>query len=230
VIGQKRTLLWPAVMTLAMLTVLIGLGTWQVYRLRWKLGIMAQIAHAEAADPVPLASDPTPFAKVSVTGDFHSELSAYYGAEVRDTPSGPQLGSRLIVPLERNGAPALLVDRGWVPQTRRAPIDQPEGIVTVVGYVRPGDKPAWFSATDDVAARQFYTLNPAKIGAALGEPEVAPFILVALGSAPASLWPDPARHLPLPPNNHLSYAITWYGLAVALAVVFIVWARKAART
>ena len=56
-------------------------------------------------------------------------------------------------------------------------------------------------------------------------------ILVALaaGSEPGSIrdhWPDPARHLPRPPNNHLSYAITWYGLAVALLAIFIVWARK----
>ena len=41
-------------------------------------------------------------------------------------------------------------------------------------------------------------------------------------------WPDPARHLPRPPNNHLSYAITWYGLAVALLAIFVVWVRKEA--
>ena len=56
---------------------------------------------------------------------------------------------------------------------------------------------------------------PPAIGAALGLRQVAPFILVAMGSAPPERYPDPARHLPRPPNNHLSYAITWYGLAVA---------------
>jgi surfeit locus 1 family protein len=48
-----------------------------------------------------------------------------------------------------------------------------------------------------------------------------------LGSQPPEHYPDPARHLPRPPNNHLSYAITWYGLAIALVVIFILWARKA---
>ena len=46
-------------------------------------------------------------------------------------------------------------------------------------------------------------------------------------AAGAGSAPIPAEHLPRPPNNHLQYAITWYGLAVALLVIFIVWARKA---
>ena len=51
------------------------------------------------------------------------------------------------------------------------------------------------------------------------------------GGAPGAAieLPIPAEHLPRPPNNHLAYAITWYGLAGALLVIFIVWARKAAR-
>ena len=45
-------------------------------------------------------------------------------------------------------------------------------------------------------------------------------------SFPARRYPDPARDLPRPLNNHLSYAITWYGLAIALVVMFVLWARK----
>jgi surfeit locus 1 family protein len=97
----------------------------------------------------------------------------------------------------------------------------------VTGYVHPGDMPGLFSATDSPATREFYTLNPAAIGAALGLHNVAPFILVALGPTPPDGYPDPAKHLPRPPNNHLSYAITWYGLAAALVVIFVVWTRKA---
>jgi len=47
-------------------------------------------------------------------------------------------------------------------------------------------------------------------------------------AAPTEL-PIPEQHLPQPPNNHLAYAITWYGLAGALLVIFITWARKATR-
>ncbi len=99
----------------------------------------------------------------------------------------------------------------------------------VEGYVRPPDTPGLFSARDDPAARRFYTLNPAAIGAALGLQRVARFTLVALGDPRPGVYPDPARHLPRPANNHLVYAITWFGLAASLAAVFATWARTALR-
>jgi len=213
-----------------MLVVLIGLGTWQVYRLHWKEGILARIADAEAAPAVPLTANPKPYTKVSVTGQFRFDQAAEFGAEVRDTRTGPAMGSYQIVPLDRDNGPTVLVDRGWVPQKREAPLNDPAGLVTVTGYVRPGDKPSWFSATDDAPARQFYTLDPQAIGAAVGIANPAPFALIAMGPAAAGSYPAPAQHLPRPPNNHLSYVITWYGLAASLVVIFLVWARKAMRS
>jgi surfeit locus 1 family protein len=227
---QYRRLIVPATATAVMLVVLIGLGVWQVHRLAWKEGILAQIASAETGPPVPMADDPnpTPYSKVAVTGRFREDLSALYGDEVRQTPDGVRMGAQLIVPLMRKDAPPLLVDRGWVPLTRPRPIGMPAGEVTVDGYVRPADRPGPFSAHDDVAMRRFYTLDPAAIGAALGL-KVEPFTLVVLGEPPPDLFPDPARHLPRPPNDHLSYAITWFGLALALAVIFTVWSAKVLR-
>jgi len=224
-----RRLIVPGLTTLLMLLVLIGLGTWQVERLQWKRGVLAQIAVAEAGAPAPLTDAPEPYTKVVVTGRLRTDLAALYGAEVRETLSGPEMGSELIVPLERDGKPPVLVDRGWVPSTRKAPLSQPDGVTTVVGYVRPAAEPGLFSAKDDPVARLFYTLDPAAIGRALGLPTVAPYTIVALGDTPPQRWPDPAKHLPRPPNNHLSYAITWYGLAAALVVIFILWARKTVR-
>ena len=113
--GKLRPLLWPAVMATAMLAVLLGLGTWQVERLHWKDDLLAQIARAEAAPAVPLPAEPEPFAKVQVTGQLRDDLSASYGADVRDTPVGTVLGTQLIVPLERKDGDTILVDRGWVP-------------------------------------------------------------------------------------------------------------------
>lgn len=223
--GRLRPLLWPGVMTAAMLAVLLGLGTWQVQRLHWKLGILAQIARAEAAPALPLPSHPEPFTKVRVTGQLRDDLSASYGAEVRDTPMGAELGTYLIVPLQRSDGDTILVDRGWVPDKRPRPTAL-TGDVTVEGYVHPSDTPGLFSATDSPATRQFYTLDTAVIAAALGLHHVAPFVLVAMGPPTPAGYPIPARHLPQPPNNHLSYAITWYGLAVALMVIFGLWARK----
>ena len=222
-------------MTVVMMIVLLGLGTWQVKRLFWKQDILAQIERAESAPPVPLAkAGVTQFTKVSVTGTFLPSASALYGAEVRDIQSGPAMGAHLIEPMRETNGDVILVDRGWVPITRTGPLNEPAGATAVAGYVRLGDLPAWFSATDDPAARRFFTLNPKAIGEAIGQPHVRPFVIVALAAdAPAGAvvtnFPDAAQHLPRPPNNHLSYAITWYGLAVALLAIFMVWARKGSR-
>lgn len=227
-------LIVPGLTALVMLVVLLGLGTWQVERLHWKQGILAQLDQAERQPPQPLGPDPRPWTKVAVSGELRNNLSALYGADVRDTRTGPTLGGDLIVPLIRPGQPPILIDRGWVPGARGHQLDQPTGPITVIGYVHPADSAGLFSATDDVVGREFFTLDPAAIGRALGLAQVAPFTIVALGPMPAAgsseTWPIPAQHLPQPPNNHLSYAITWYGLAAALVVVFSLWVRKTGRS
>jgi surfeit locus 1 family protein len=216
-------------MALAMLGVLVSLGNWQVRRLHWKEGLLVQIARAEAGPAAPLPPEPEPFAKVQVSGHLRADLAASYGAEVRDTPTGTLLGTQLIEPLERAEGDPILVDRGWVPDKRLQPIAQPEGEVTLEGYVRPSDSPRLFAASDSVAGRRFYTLDAAAIGAAVGLRQVTPFFLVVVGPPPPERYPDPVRHLPRPPNNHLSYALSWYGMAVALVVIFVLWARKVLR-
>jgi len=225
-----RRLVGPALTTIFFLAVLIGLGTWQVYRLHWKEGILARIAVSESGPALPLGAHPSPYQKVSVTGHFLYHRASWFGVEVRDTPNGPVMGSFQIVPLERANAPPVLVERGWVPQTGSAAPDDPSGTVTVEGYIRPAERKSWLAPTDDTAGGHFYTLDPAAIGAAAGIADPAPFVLVALGTDAGGAYPAPAPHLPRPPNNHLSYAITWYGLALALAVIFATRARGALRT
>jgi surfeit locus 1 family protein len=160
-------------------------------------------------------------AKVRATGRFDHAKEVLLGLEVR----GPVLGAHLVTPLLRDGASTILVDRGWVPIESRAPIARPEGEVTVEGWVRPGERAGTLSATDDPAGRRFYTFDPDAIGRALGLDPVASFGLVALGDGGGTL-PDPARTLPRPTNSHLGYAITWYGLALALVGVLVAFVRR----
>lgn len=219
-----RRLLLPTLASLPVLALLLGLGTWQVQRLHWKTDLLARIAASEAAPPQPLGPAPAPYAKVFVTGRFDHAREALLGIEVR----GGAMGAHLLTPLLRDGAPPLLVDRGWVPLERALSIARPEGEVAVTGYVRPADIRDWNSPRDDTARRRFYLLDPAAIGAALGLPATAPFGLVALApdGAPTGVLPAPARSLPRPNNPHLGYAITWYGLAAALVGVFVAFARR----
>ncbi len=216
---MRRRIWLPVLASLPVLAALLWLGTWQVQRLHWKTDMLARITAAEAGPPVPLAGSAAPYTKVVATGRLDHAREALLGVEVR----GTALGGHLVTPLLRDGAPPLLVDRGWVPLTRDRGLDRPEGEVAITGYIRAADTRDWNSPKDDTAGRRFYVFDPAAIGAALGLPPPAPFGLVALAPAgtPAAVLPAAATSLPRPDNPHLGYAITWYGLAAALVGVLI---------
>lgn len=211
--------LLPALAALPVLAILLGLGTWQVQRLHWKTEMLATIDAAETGPPLPLDAGAKPFTKVAVTGRLDHGREALLGLEVR----GTTLGAHLLTPLLRDGAPPLLVDRGWVPLERDRAVVRPEGEVTVTGFLRPADERDWNSPRDDAPGRRFYLFDPAVIGQALDLPPPMPFGLVALApvGSPVGELPAAPRHMPRPNNPHLGYAITWYGLAAALVGVVI---------
>ncbi len=204
-----------------MLALTVSLGVWQVQRLHWKTALLAEIDRGEASPAVPLPTDPAPFTRVFVSGHYLDGV-ARYGAEVRGTASGVAMGSYVVAALAPATGDPILVNRGWAPDAADPPM--PAGTVRVEGYIRPAEHGASLGAKDDPAARRFFALDPQPIGAALGLDHVAPFTLVALG--PPGGVPEPAQAMPRPPNDHLSYAITWFSLAGILVVVFLVFARQ----
>lgn len=210
-------------MTLAGVVLMLGLGVWQVERLVWKRGVLAAIDRAEASPAIPIPENPSPYTKVRVEGHFDAARAVFYGARVENgTP-----GTDLIVPLLREGAPPVLVDRGFVTLPWEG--TTPAGSITVEGYLRPPAARHWFSVADDLAQRRFFTLDPAAIALAVGLDRPAPWVLVALGKPAGPGAPVPAATMPRPPDNHLGYAITWFGLALSLVVVFVLWWRKESR-
>ncbi len=200
------------VATAIALAILVALGVWQLRRLAWKEGLLAQIDAAETRPPQPLTTTTPPlFTRIVATGTLVAAPTALYGVDVRDN----HLGAQLVERLDRPDAAPLVVVLGWVPTDTGHPVAI-SGPATITGYIRLPEQPTWLSAADDMRGRHFYTLNPATIGAALGAPDPAPFVLVALGKAPAWGQPVPADALPRPVNNHLNYALTWFGLAASL--------------
>lgn len=222
-LSRKRPgLLVPTLSTAVMLVILVNLGLWQIRRLHWKEDILSAIAHAEAAPAIALPPAPTPFEKVRISGRFLGVV-ALYGAEVRGTPHGPDLGGELLQVLLPASGPPILVMRGWIPDAALAAFAEPAERVSVEGFVHAPARPGLFTPHDDPGKLRFYTLDPARIGAALGFKQVAPFTLIALGPAPPGGVPEPAHSLPRPPNDHLNYALTWFGLAGVLVVIYASW-------
>ena len=223
--GAVRSLAGPALATALAFAILVALGVWQVERLHWKEGLLASIAQGEAAPPVPLAEAPTPFSKVELAGTLRDV--GYYGIDVRVTPAGEQEGAFRLGVVERPGSLPVLVNEGWVPDG--TPLDGAPRPARIVGYVLPPTPPGAFTPKGDAGTKHFYAEDPASVGAVLGLPRLAPFVVVALGDAVPGVFPQPAQHLPEPPNNHFQYALTWFALAAALLVVFATYARGKVR-
>jgi surfeit locus 1 family protein len=222
-----RLRLWPGVATLAALAVLLGLGTWQVQRLHWKEGLIAERAAQLAAPPAPLpAADADwrgwDFRKVSVRGTFRHDLEQLFGAfTVND-----EFGQHVLTPLVRPDGAAVLVDRGFVPADR-APVEtrrkgEVAGPVEVTGIARyrGADRPGWFTPANQPKDRIWYWYDVPALAQTTG------LQLLPIG-VEADATPNPGG-LPVGgqtrtelPNNHLQYAITWYGLAAALVAVYI---------
>jgi surfeit locus 1 family protein len=223
---SERTDRFPIGLTIAAaiaMAILIGLGAWQLKRLAWKEGLLAQIAERTQAAPVALAQglaaakDPE-FTRVFA--DCPGLASARF-VEVYAIRDG-QAGSRLVSLCRPADGPSVLVDRGFVPDTVSARPSQAgdTGVVRVSGLLRRGDKPGPFTPVPQ--GGRFFSRDIAGIGKALGAgPDLAPLILGAeTSSNPEWKALDPT---PLPaeiPNRHLEYALTWFGLAVTLAAIY----------
>jgi surfeit locus 1 family protein len=175
---------------------------------------------------------------VKAAGRFLHDKEVHVYASLSE-PKGPLggVGYRVMTPLETADGWYLIVNRGFVPEDRKDPGMRPEGqlsgAVTVTGLVRPPEPTGTFTPKKDLARNIWFNRDPAEMAVAMGLPadRVAPYTIDAVfdPSLPGGL-PQGGETVVSFPNNHLQYAITWFGLAVALIAVFAVWARGRVRS
>ena len=241
-----RRLLWPAIAAAAGIAVLVSLGVWQLQRLQWKEALIARVEAERTAAPVPApgpedwASLDLPAAEylpVTVTGRFPNDEEIFVNATLTD-PKGPLggYGFFVVTPLETGEGRIVYVNRGFVPRALKSPETRADGQIAaeteVVGLLRAPRRRSWFMPADDVAGNEWFSRDPALYAAATGRaPEtVAPYYIDALfDPALANGIPQGGETVVSFPNDHLQYALTWFGLAIVLAGVFIAFARSRLR-
>lgn len=215
VASMTRRMIAPLVFGIAGVAVLVWLGVWQLQRLEWKTAILERIEARLAAGPVAVPAAPDPerdaYLKVEARGSIEpGELHVYTSAPQRG------VGYRVIAPLVLDDGRRVLVDRGFVPiEAKDAP--RPPGPVAVTGNLAwPRETDRWTSPPDR-EENIWFARDVALMAGALG---TEPVMIVASASA------GPAAPVPMPmpvtvniPNDHLGYAITWFGLAVVWAVM-----------
>jgi surfeit locus 1 family protein len=242
--ARFRALIVPGLCALMALGVLCSLGVWQLQRLAWKEALIARIATQMQMSFVPWApgeaewpsvnAEQYEYRHVRVTGAFRHDLEALCYELLSDANgkfSGP--GYWVLTPLETAAGATFIVNRGFVPLDRKDAATRREGQVTgkvtIIGLLRLPERRSWFTPADDPVHHLWQVRDPAAIAKAYGLSRAAPFFIDADASANPGGLPQGGETKLVFPNRHLEYAITWFGLALALIAVFIAFALKQLR-
>ena len=232
--APRRGLLIPTFVAAGVFAALIALGTWQVQRKAWKEALIATVTERLAAPPSRLPApadwaelDPAKdeYRRVAFAAEFLNDKEALVytiGSSLRGGSSGP--GYWLFVPARVSGA-TVMVNRGFVPEGRqdRATWRQGDANLVIVGVMRWPERPGLFTPAAEPAKNLWFARDPTAIAAAKGIGPVAPFYIEQESPAAPGGLPVTGELKPNFPNNHLGYALTWYGLALVLATSYAFW-------
>jgi surfeit locus 1 family protein len=225
--GRFAPGLWPTVATLLAFVALLALGTWQLERLAWKRDLIAtRQAHLAApAAALPATADDWrawDFRPAIVQGEFRHDPEQLFGVAAIDG----RVGHHVLTPLVRPDGSAVLIDRGWVPADQAHPAarraGQIEGRVRIAGIARyRGEgRPGWFTPDNRPEQSLWYWYDLPALERALGLP-LLPVVVEADATPNPGGLPLARRTRTELSNNHLQYAITWYGLAAGLLLIWV---------
>jgi surfeit locus 1 family protein len=227
----------PTLFALAAFITFVALGTWQIHRKAWKeelIGILEQRVSATATEVPPrerwTTLDPADdeFRRVKFTAAFVPGAQALVytsGSALRSDVSGP--GYWAFAPARLKTGEVVIVNRGFVPEGRQeaAAGSAGDGPAELVGVMRWPEERSFFAPKDDPARNLWFVRDHIAIAAAKGWGEVAPFFVeLESPQSPGGLPRAGAIKVNLR-NEHLQYAITWYGLAAVVVVMFAFWLR-----
>ncbi len=238
--GSRVKVVVTSVLVLVTLALLLVLGTWQVQRLQWKEQLLADMAERQHAPPVSAqeihallqSGHDIEYRTMQVSGRFDHARERHFFATHQS-----RTGFYVYTPLTLPGGEVLFVNRGFVPYDLKEPALRPqgqvEGEVAISGYARSRleGKPSAIVPDNDPAKNLFYWKDLEAMAATVGldTARVLPFFMDADASQvnPGG-WPQGGVTQFTLSNNHLQYAVTWYGLAGALiaVVIGVLWRRR----
>ena len=216
-----RDILFLLIVGLAGLGVLVSLGVWQVQRLAWKQALLAEIESRISADPVALpqqvSEDADKYLPVAISGQMEpGEIHVLVSVK----HVGP--GYRIIQPFSTEDQ-TILVDRGFVPTSAKQAVRQ-NGPMDVIGNLHWPDEIDSYTPEPDIDSNIWFARDVPGLAAAFG---VAPVLLIARSETDPEITPLPVDTAGIP-NDHLQYAITWFGLALVWAAMigYFLWRNR----
>jgi surfeit locus 1 family protein len=229
----------PIVFAAAAVTVFVALGTWQLQRRVEKLALIETLDRCLSAVPTALparslwpqldrAEDE--YRRVRFSAAFMPAAHALVYAGPSPFPSDmPGAGYWVFALARTTSGDLLVVNRGYVPEgekdaNSRAANDGAAN-VEVIGVMRWPQARSYFAPADDPLRNLWFVRDHLAIARAKGWGEVAPFYVELEEPPPTGGLPRPALFRPNIRNEHLQYAITWFGLAAVLIVMLVLWVR-----
>ncbi|AHE57264.1 SURF1 family protein [Sphingomonas sanxanigenens] len=210
---------------LLLVAAFVALGVWQIQRRAWKHRLIAAVESRVHGAPVPapgratwdrITADGDAYRRITATGRFRHDRETL----VRAT-TGLGSGYWVMTPLQTAGGFSLIVNRGFVPPEKRDPASraagQVGGPVTVTGLLRVTEPGGGFLRANDPAADRWYGRDIAAIAAARGLKDAAPYFVDADAAPNPGGWPRGGLTVISFPDNHLPYALTWFGMALLSA-------------
>ncbi len=203
--------------------VLVSLGTWQVRRLEWKQGVLAEIEARIAADPVALPATPDPeadrYLPVRVDGTL-GEAELHVLVSTRDLGAG----YRVIAPFTTDAGRRILVDRGFIP-TEAKDRRRTTGAMEITGNLHWPQEIDGFTPDPEPDENIWFARDVPTLAAAL---DTEPVLLIARSQTDPEVTPLPVTTVGIP-NDHLQYAVTWFGLALVwvMMTLYFLWRTRA---
>ncbi len=211
----------PTLVTLLMLTVMIGLGTWQLQRLAWKTQKLAQIESRMRMPAVPMPDtldkpDDWEYRRVTLAGHF------IHGHEflVKPRTLDGVNGSHMLVPFERASGSIVMVNRGWISEALLPKASRPAGLIQIEGTVQK-PRVSYFTPSNNPEKGLWYWADLPVMAATAKLAMSSPVLVQIVGRVqdvyPVGSAPDVNIR-----NNHKQYAIFWYTMALVLLFIFFI--------
>jgi cytochrome oxidase assembly protein ShyY1 len=239
--SRRRGIAGFGIFTIVMVALFVGLGVWQLQRRVEKHALIAALTERLAAAPGALPSPSqwsrlTPardeFRRVRFTATYQSGPDAMVyssGSAVREDISGP--GTWAFLPARLAGGDTIVINSGFVSNTMQDRGQQDRAVtplitnepVTLTGYMRFPETAGMLTPPENPAKRLWFTRDHLAMARSLGWGNVAPFYIDLEQPVPTNGIPKPGPlevHLK---DDHMQYAITWFGLAGAVVIAFGVW-------
>jgi surfeit locus 1 family protein len=220
-----RRLVFPLILGLGGAAVLVALGLWQLDRLGQKEAYIAAIEARLGATPGPLPAKPDRAADrilpVVVEGQYLNG-----DVLILASPRGMGPGYRVVAPFQTAEGRRILVDRGFVSEGAQG-LPRPGGSARLVGNLDWPNETDSFTPRPDAARGIWFARDVDALAAALGTEPVL-LVLRETSQIDTPVTPLPVDTVGIP-NDHLEYAVTWFGLALVWLAMTAVLVRRVRR-